>query len=123
MGIRGNAVGLPVKKDDDNYFQLTSRPTSAPAIAAAAAIAQVSRMVRNMGRSPRMARPIPSRMRSTAVPMMKTTFACSSGRKMKGMTGVMAAMKSAIPILSAWMTNEVFCASVSSSAATASSNF
>ncbi|AGB02722.1 hypothetical protein Metfor_1695 [Methanoregula formicica SMSP] len=33
-------------------LQLTSTPTSAPAIAAAAAMAQVSRMVRNMGISP-----------------------------------------------------------------------
>jgi len=47
--------------------------------------------------------------------MMKTTFACSSGRKMKGMTGVMAAMKSAMSVQIAGIMGEVFCAAVTPS--------
>ena len=53
----------------------------------------------------------------------KDILACASGKKMNGTTGVIAAIKSATPIQPACMTAEVFCAAVSSSPATASSNF
>ena len=73
-----------------------------PAIPAAVAIAIVSSTVRNTGRLPIRARPMPSRKRSTAVPAMQAIFACSSGRNANGITGVIAAIKSAIPIQPAW---------------------